>query len=55
MKSRNIVKEEEKRIGVKIIISNKVRSYANDPTIIKRAAEAKKELDKYGLPKELTK
>lgn len=33
----------------KAIVSDKVRSYANDPTFLKRAAEAKEALSKIDL------
>jgi len=36
-------------------ISDDVRDYSNDPTIIKRAQEAKEFLEKVGFPEELLK
>jgi hypothetical protein len=33
------------------VISSKVRNYASDPFFVRKAAEAKAEIDRVGLPK----
>ena len=39
----------------KIVISNKVKDYGNDPFVVKKGKESKKFLEKNGFPEELLK
>ena len=39
----------------KVVISNKVRDYGNDPYVIKKGKASKKFLEKHGFPEELLK
>ena len=41
--------------SAKVVISNDVRSYCNDPYVIKKGEESKKFLEKHGFPAELLK
>jgi hypothetical protein len=54
MKSKKNLKGPDK-IVLKVIVSDKVRSYADDPFFIKKADRAKEMIDKYGLPEAITK
>jgi hypothetical protein len=47
-------KPDPKRL-IKVTVSNEVKDYSNDPTIIKRAQEANEFLAKVGFPKEFVK
>jgi hypothetical protein len=39
----------------KATLSKEINDYTNDPTLLKRAQEAKEFLEKYGFPEELLK
>ena len=39
----------------KVVISNEVGDYGNDPYVIKKGEESKKFLEKHGFPEELLK
>ena len=41
---------KSKIIKKQVIIAEHVDSYANDPYFVKKAADAKQAIDKYGLP-----
>lgn len=48
IKSNKLLKKE-----IKGRVSDTIRSYENDPLVIKKNAAAKAVIEKYGLPKEL--
>jgi len=39
--------------AIKVKVTNKVKSYAEDPFVLKKNAESRKFLKKHGFPKEL--
>jgi hypothetical protein len=45
-------KQDNKQLST-AIVSDKVRSYSNDPNVVKKADESKAFLEKHGFPKEL--
>jgi len=47
------IKGPEKFVSVtgKGVVSTRVKNYASDPIFLKKAAEAKAEIDRIGLPK----
>ncbi len=49
MKSSN---KKSTKAKPSIVISDKVRSYANDPFVIRKAQKSKEFLEKNGFPKE---
>jgi len=48
-------KKKSQRKSSKVVISNKVKDYGNDPFFIKKVRESKEFLEKHGFPKELIK
>jgi hypothetical protein len=48
-----VKKKQAKNKSVKIKGASKVKDYGNDPFFVKKAAESKAFLEKYGFPKEL--
>ncbi len=46
-------KKRTHRKPAKVVISNKVKDYGNDPFFVKKAKESKEFLEKHGFPKEL--
>lgn len=48
-----MVTETKMKTKAGVTVSKKVRSYANDPFVVKKAKESKAFLEKHGFPKEL--
>jgi hypothetical protein len=48
-----VKRKQMKSKSAKVKSSNKVKDYGNDPFFVKKTAESKAFLEKYGFPKEL--
>jgi hypothetical protein len=48
-------KKNSRKKAVKAQVSNEVRDYSNDPTVLKRLEEAKKFMEEHPFPEELLK